>query len=125
MSGNSTGGYDAGDSVSDETVAAKPTVDTAATAGSSADEAEIVVRNDVGTHRFIIEVDGVEAGFTQYEQFTKMRDFSHTEIDEAFAGRGLAGKLVREALTQTKQEGLAVEATCPVVQRFLKTHPDF
>lgn len=97
----------------------------AATSTSPADETKIVVRNDVGTHRFIIEVDGVQAGFTQYEQFTKMRDFSHTEIDEAFAGQGLAGKLVREALTQTKREGLAIEATCPVVKRFLKTHPDF
>lgn len=83
----------------------------------------INVRNDVGTHRFIIEVDGEFAGYTAYEQFTKLRDFSHTEILEAFAGRGLAGALVEAAVKETLAEGLRVEASCPVVQHYLKTHP--
>nr|WP_120492720.1 GNAT family N-acetyltransferase [Corynebacterium lactis] len=91
----------------------------------NATDSTIVVRNDVGTHRFLIEVDGQVVGYTAYEQFAKMRDFSHTEIAEEFAGRGLAGILVREALSQTKRDGMAVEASCPVVQHFLKTHPDF
>ena len=90
-----------------------------------ATEPSVVVRNDVGTHRFVIEVDGEIAGYTAYEQFAAMRDFSHTEIDEAFAGRGLASILVRGALDQTLADGMKIEASCPVVQRFVANHPEY
>ena len=52
------------------------------------------------------------------------RIFFHTEVDEAFGGRGLAGLLVREALEQSIREGLTVVAVCPLFARHLRDHGD-
>lgn len=52
------------------------------------------------------------------------RIFFHTEVDEKFAGRGLAGVLIREALADSIRNGLTVVAVCPAFARHLKKHGD-
>ena len=55
--------------------------------------------------RFEIHVDGRMAGFAQYR--TKdpgLLVFTHTEIDDAFEGRGLGSTLVRAALDTARRE---------------------
>ena len=47
--------------------------------------------------RFSISVDGDKAGFTEYVDRGNQRVFPHTEIDDAFGGRGLATILVGDA----------------------------
>jgi len=42
--------------------------------------------------------------------------------DRAFAGRGLAGRLVREALDGARRHGLTVLPFCRYVRSFLATH---
>ncbi|MEU9290700.1 N-acetyltransferase [Streptomyces sp. NPDC048275] len=49
-------------------------------------------------HRCEILVDGTLAGFTEYRDRDEQRVFCHTEIDDAFAGQGLASVLVQQAL---------------------------
>ncbi|WP_241238401.1 GNAT family N-acetyltransferase [Nocardioides pantholopis] len=50
------------------------------------------------------------------------RIFFHTEVDEDFGGRGLAGLLVREALDDSIRRKLTVVPLCPVFARHLKGH---
>lgn len=52
------------------------------------------------------------------------RIFFHTEVDAAFAGRGLAGVLVREALADSIRSGFGVVPVCPLFARHLVTHKD-
>ncbi|SOD66406.1 hypothetical protein SAMN06297387_12568 [Streptomyces zhaozhouensis] len=52
------------------------------------------------------------------------RIFFHTETDEEFAGRGLAGLLVREALRDSTERHLTVVPVCPVFIRHLRKHGD-
>jgi predicted GNAT family acetyltransferase len=52
------------------------------------------------------------------------RIFMHTEVDDEFAGRGLAALLVREALADTMCAGLTVVPVCPLFARHLKKHGD-
>ena len=75
--------------------------------------------------RFEIHLDGRMAGFAQY----RMKDprlivFTHTEIDDAFAGRGIGSALVRAALDTARRRGLAVRPDCPFVRDFVARHPD-
>ncbi len=51
-------------------------------------------------HRYEVLVDGGAAGLTAYRDRDeqRVRVFHHTEIDEAFAGQGLASHLVQQAL---------------------------
>ena len=74
--------------------------------------------------RFEIHVDGRLAGFAQY----RMKDpglivFTHTEIDDAYEGRGLGSILVRAALDAARGRGLAVRPDCPFVRAYIARHP--
>ncbi len=68
--------------------------------------------------------DGQVAGHTDFRDRGDERLFFHTEIDEAYGGQGLAGALVRTALTETAAAGRSVVAICPFVRGWLEKHPD-
>ncbi|RSZ62338.1 N-acetyltransferase [Corynebacterium hylobatis] len=76
----------------------------------------ITVRAD----RFEIVVDDRTAGHTAYLDRGAERIFHHTEIDEEFSGRGLAGQVVEAALGQTAEAGKTVVAVCPYVRKWLE-----
>jgi predicted GNAT family acetyltransferase len=76
-------------------------------------------------NRFEIAVGGEHGGLVQYVDDGGQRIFIHTETDEKFAGQGLAGTLVRQALDATRAEGLRIAATCPYVARFLSKNHDW
>ncbi len=75
--------------------------------------------------RFTISVDGTTAGFTETEDRNGRRTFPHTEVDDAFQGRGLASILIGEALQQTKDAGLRIVPVCSMVQAYVEKHPEF
>ena len=50
------------------------------------------------------------------------RIFFHTEVDDDFTGRGLAGLLLREALADSVRRKLTVVPVCPLFARHLKSH---
>ncbi|MFF4959983.1 GNAT family N-acetyltransferase [Streptomyces sp. NPDC001222] len=86
--------------------------------------APVVERADA-RHRYEILVDGKRAGLTAYRDHGAQRVFYHTEVDEAFAGQGLAGRLVEEALTDVRAQGKRIVPVCPYVAKFLKKHEEF
>jgi len=75
--------------------------------------------------RFVISVDGQRAGFTEYVDLDGRRIFPHTVVDEAYAGRGLATILVRQALEATRDAGLRIVAVCSMVAGFLEKNREF
>ncbi|MEU1214557.1 GNAT family N-acetyltransferase [Streptomyces sp. NPDC005791] len=84
-----------------------------------------IVRNMDARHRYEILVGEVSAGFTAYRDRDGQRVFFHTEIDDAFAGQGLASVLVQEALTHVRASGKRLVPVCPYVAKFLKKHEEF
>lgn len=71
--------------------------------------------------RYEIHLGQELAGFTEYrDDENGRRIFFHTEIGERFGGRGLAGRLVGEALTDTRAAGLRVVPVCPFVKKFVR-----
>ncbi|GLZ53739.1 GNAT family N-acetyltransferase [Actinomycetospora sp. NBRC 106378] len=88
--------------------------------------------NDVPErHRYEIRVGGTTAGFAEYALRTDPHGdgetiaFIHTEVDDAFAGRGLAGRLARAALDDARARGLAVLPFCPFIRGWIAKHPDY
>ena len=49
----------------------------------------------------------------------------HTETDPARAGEGLATRLIRDALDDTRRSGLEIVARCPFVRAFVRRHPEY
>ncbi len=84
-----------------------------------------VVRRVDARHRYEILVGETTAGFTAYRDQEDRRVFHHTEIDETFAGQGLAATLVREALTDVRAAGKRIVPVCPYVAKYLHKHGDF
>ena|SRR5688572_6702426 len=76
--------------------------------------------------RYEIRVDGEVAGIT----LAKEGDggvllFSHTEVDDAYEGQGLASKLVASALDDVRAHDRRIEVTCEYVLGFLDKHPEY
>jgi predicted GNAT family acetyltransferase len=78
-----------------------------------------------GTDQFTIAVDGTQVGLVDFVDHDGQRIFLHTEVDDAFEGRGLAGILVAEALAATRDAGLRIVAVCQMVAGYLDKHHDF
>lgn len=86
--------------------------------------ATVVERADAG-RRYEILVDGQRAGLTAYRDRGVRRVFFRTEIDEAFAGQGLASRLVRQALADVRASGMRIVAVCPYVAQSLQRDDEF
>jgi predicted GNAT family acetyltransferase len=83
-----------------------------------------LVEHHADEHRYTISVDGKPAGFTAYRDRGDQRVFHHTEIDDAFAGQGLASALVTEALRDVRESGKRVVPVCPYWARWVKKHEE-
>jgi predicted GNAT family acetyltransferase len=75
--------------------------------------------------RYVISVDGVDAGFSNYHLQDGVVTFMHTEVDPGFEGQGLGSTLAREALDDARARGLKVKALCPFIASYIKRHPEF
>lgn len=50
--------------------------------------------------------------------------FFHTEVDAAYEGQGLAGRLADVALSSTVSSGRRIVALCPYIKVYLRRHPE-
>jgi uncharacterized protein len=74
---------------------------------------------------FTITVDGQTVGIAAFEDRGNQRVFVHTEVDNAFQGRGLATILIEKAIKSTKADEPRIVAVCPMVAAFLGNHKEF
>ncbi|GAA4523938.1 GNAT family N-acetyltransferase [Brachybacterium paraconglomeratum] len=70
--------------------------------------------------RYEIRVDGTTAGFAEYRLRGDILAVLHTEVDEAYQGQGLAGRLVRDMLADLRERGLQLHPYCPLVHRLVR-----
>jgi predicted GNAT family acetyltransferase len=82
------------------------------------------IRNNTDRHRFELDLDGHTA-FADYELANGTMVFTHTEVPDALAGRGVASRLVQGALAAARADGRKVVAKCPFVAGYIQKHPEF
>lgn len=83
------------------------------------------IRNDASTQRYILSIDGQDAGYLSYLSFRGTIDLEHTEVAEEFAGQGVASELARHALDDIKGREMNVMISCPAVRSFLNKNPQY
>lgn len=83
------------------------------------------VTDDTANNRYVITVDGTQAGLEAYQDLDGDRIFYHTEVDDEFNGQGLASVLVRNAVEQAAAEGRTVIPVCPYVKAWAGKHEDY
>lgn len=84
----------------------------------------VVVTNESERDRYEARVDGELAGFAQYRERPGRIAFVHTEVDDRFEGQGVGGELVRHALEDAGERGLAVLPFCPFVKGYIERHDE-
>jgi uncharacterized protein len=90
------------------------------------DAATITVQDAPERTRYEVTVEGELAGFAVYEDRPDgVRVFTHTEVSDAYEGRGIGSALARGALDDVRASGRRLVARCPFVAAFLRRHPDY
>ena len=72
-----------------------------------------------------MSLDGERGGYAAYRRMGDVVVFTHTEIDDAFEGHGLGGRLVGAALDTVRAAGEQVRPQCPFVKSYIERHPEY
>ena len=81
---------------------------------------------DVPTRsRYEVTVDGELAGFSEYRDTEGARVFTHTEVFDAYEGKGVGSALARGALDDVRARGRRLVALCPFIAAFLERHDEY
>jgi predicted GNAT family acetyltransferase len=76
--------------------------------------------------RYELRDDGALIGRIDYRRVgDEQVDLLHTEVDEAYGGRGLAGRLVAYAIADIRSRDERIIPHCPYVQSWLRKHPGY
>ena len=86
----------------------------------------LTVADNPAEHRYEARIDGELAGFAAYRFKGDHIVFTHTEVDDAFAGQGVGGALARGALDDVRARAEKdVVALCPFISAWIARHPDY
>lgn len=75
--------------------------------------------------RYVLRVDGAQAGHAAYRCADDGVLITHTEITPSMQGGGLASTLVRGMLDDLRARGVAVRPRCSYVVAFMRRHRDY
>ena len=85
----------------------------------------VVMHDNRAQNRYEIKVGDEVAGFTLYYLEGDRIALVHTEVDVAYEGQGLGGRLARHALDDARKRGLRVTPSCPFFKRYIGMHPEY
>lgn len=83
----------------------------------------VTVTDRPEAHRFEATDDGRLLGFAAYELSGDLITFTHTEVDPAAQGQGIAGELARTGLDSARDGGLRVQPDCSYIAAYIRKHP--
>lgn len=86
---------------------------------------DVQVVDDPAELRYELRVDGALAGILRYRREGDAAVLVHTDVDPAFEGRGLGGRLVRGALDDLRSRGLKAAPICPFAAEYVRRHPEY
>jgi NAD+ kinase len=75
--------------------------------------------------RYEILLGGETVGTLEYRRRGSYIELLDTEIEQTFAGRGLAGRLATAALEDARAKAVPVKVTCPFVTGYVERHPEY
>jgi predicted GNAT family acetyltransferase len=88
-------------------------------------DAGIKVRDVPERNRYEAVIDDTVAGFIEYTVANGDRAFTHTEVSDAFEGKGVGSALAKGALEDLRARQLKVRPFCPFVAGWIKRHQDY
>lgn len=83
----------------------------------------VEVRDNRAAKRFEAALDGY-AGRVEYNLIEGGMVISHTEVDPALEGRGVASRMFAKVLETARAEHLRLIPVCPLFAAWVKRHPE-
>lgn len=83
------------------------------------------VRDHPQEHRYELTRGDEVAGRVEYKIRDDVMTVVHTEVDDAYEGKGLGSALLRGALDDARARELAVVPICPFTRSYLQRHPEY
>jgi predicted GNAT family acetyltransferase len=83
-----------------------------------------VVRND-GQKRYELWSGTDLAGFTSFREGPGWIKLFHAEVEPAFEGHGLGGRLAAGTLDDARARGIGVIPACPFIANYVDRHPEY
>lgn len=84
------------------------------------------MRHDPENDRYVVEVDGEIAGYTEYHlRGGSHYFFYHTELFDGYAGQGIGSKLARFALDDVRSKEGMIVPLCPFIAAWMEKHPEY
>lgn len=94
--------------------------------GCMSEHAQMTIRDNSEKSRYeALDESGVVAGFAEYRRKDGLVVFKHTEVDDAFEGKGVGSSLVRGALDDVRGSGRQVRPLCPFFKAYIEKHPEY
>jgi uncharacterized protein len=81
--------------------------------------------HDDAAHRFTLSIGAAVAVLDYREHDPRTLEYYHTFVPPALRGRGVASRLVANALRYALTQGLGVIPACPFVATFIRRHAEF
>ena len=82
------------------------------------------VQHDSENQEFTITQNGHDGELAYARPAEGVIDFTHTFVDEALRGQGVADELARAALAFARDNKLKVKTSCTFMKGFVKRHHD-
>ena len=86
---------------------------------------ELQVVDMPASQRYEARLGDAVVGFSEYRRIGGRVVFFHTEVNPAFEGRGIGGRLAAGALDDTRSRGLTVTVKCPFIASYIARHPEY
>lgn len=87
---------------------------------------DVIVTNNEDRLRYEAHLGGELAGFAAYRLEDGLITFTHTEVGDAFGGKGIGSALARGALDDVRAAGgRKVLPLCPFIKGWIAKHEDY
>jgi predicted GNAT family acetyltransferase len=83
------------------------------------------IRDNPDQRRYELFVDGALAGFAAYRVRDGVTVITHSEVDEAYRGKGLGNVLAGRTLDLLREQGARVVPSCPFFAKYVAAHPEY
>lgn len=82
------------------------------------------VIHDIEKQKFYVVIDELESHL-EYVRMNNILNLNHTYVPNALRGRGIAGKIVKAALTFAEQNNLKIIPSCSYVAAYIQRHTEY
>ena len=82
------------------------------------------VNHDIDKQKFYMVVDGLESHL-EYARMNSILNLNHTYVPNELRGKGIAGKIVKAALTYAEENNLKIIPSCSYVADYIRRHKEY